>query len=95
MAPRPQRAPAIPRRRGAALAQHASRIGTQLAALYPDAHCALHFETPLQLLVATILSAQSTDARVNLVTPALFRKFRRPADFADHYYCVGAVVFIK
>jgi endonuclease III len=41
-----------------------------LAKLYPDAHCALHHDNPLQLLVATILSAQCTDVRVNLVTPA-------------------------
>ena len=42
---------------------------------YPDAHCALNFETPYQLLVATILSAQCTDERVNMVTPILFKKF--------------------
>jgi endonuclease III len=45
-----------------------------LPAIYPDAHCALAFENPLQLLVATILSAQCTDKRVNLVTPALFQR---------------------
>lgn len=43
--------------------------------LYPDAHCALDFETPFQLLIATILSAQCTDARVNLVTKVLFKKY--------------------
>ena len=43
--------------------------------LYPDAHCELDFETPFQLLVATILSAQCTDKRVNLVTPTLFKRF--------------------
>jgi endonuclease-3 len=43
--------------------------------LYPDAHCELDFTTPLELLVATILSAQSTDKRVNMVTPALFAKY--------------------
>lgn len=42
---------------------------------YPDAECALHHENPLQLLIATILSAQCTDERVNMVTPALFKKF--------------------
>jgi len=46
-----------------------------LGAAYPDARCALHFANPLQLLVATILSAQSTDKRVNMVTPSLFLKY--------------------
>jgi endonuclease-3 len=54
----------------------------RLRAAYPEAHCALHHENPLQLLVATILSAQCTDQRVNLVTPALFRRYRTAADFA-------------
>jgi len=54
----------------------------RLRAVYPDAHCALHHRNPLQLLVATILSAQCTDARVNIVTPALFKKYRTAADFA-------------
>jgi endonuclease-3 len=53
-----------------------------LAGLYPDAVTALRHENPLQLLVATILSAQCTDARVNLVTPALFARYRTAADFA-------------
>ena len=48
---------------------------------YPDAHCALHFTSPLELLIATILSAQCTDVRVNLVTPALFRKYHTAADY--------------
>ncbi len=46
-----------------------------MAATYPDAHIELDFTTPLELLVATILSAQSTDKRVNLVTPALFARY--------------------
>ncbi|HEY2711161.1 MAG TPA: endonuclease III [Chthoniobacterales bacterium] len=50
--------------------------------VYPDAHCELNFKTPLQLLVATILSAQCTDKRVNLVTPSLFARYRSAADFA-------------
>src|SRR5262245_36304305 len=50
---------------------------------YPGAHCELDFRNPLQLLVATILSAQSTDKRVNMVTPALFRKYRTAKDYAD------------
>jgi endonuclease-3 len=61
------------------------RIGPLLRALaktYPDAHCALRHENALQLLVATILSAQCTDVRVNLVTPALFAKYRTAAEFA-------------
>ena len=48
---------------------------------YPDAHCALNFTTPLELLIATILSAQCTDVRVNLVTPALFQKYRTAVDY--------------
>jgi endonuclease-3 len=54
-----------------------------LAATYPDAHCELDYATPLQLLVATILSAQCTDKRVNLVTPALFRRCPTARDFAE------------
>ena len=50
---------------------------------YPEARCELDHETPFQLLVATILSAQCTDARVNLVTPALFRRFPSPAELAS------------
>ena len=55
----------------------------QLKKSYGQAVCALDHENPLQLLVATILSAQCTDKRVNLVTPALFKKYRTPADFAN------------
>jgi endonuclease III len=54
----------------------------RLRATYPNVRCALNHENPLQLLVATILSAQCTDARVNLVTPALFQKYRDAEDFA-------------
>lgn len=53
-----------------------------LARTYPDAHCELNFSTPLELLVATILSAQCTDARVNQVTASLFKKYRSAADYA-------------
>ena len=49
---------------------------------YPDAECALNYRTPLELLIATILSAQCTDVRVNLVTPALFRKYPSPSALA-------------
>jgi len=54
----------------------------RLRAAHPDARCALHHQNPLQLLVATILSAQCTDQRVNLVAPALFRRYHTAADFA-------------
>lgn len=53
-----------------------------LARTYPDARCELDFRTPLELLVATILSAQCTDARVNQVTASLFRKYRTASDYA-------------
>lgn len=53
-----------------------------LPKVYPDAHCELDFQNPLELLVATILSAQCTDKRVNAVTPALFAKYRSAADYA-------------
>src|SRR5882724_10174904 len=50
--------------------------------IYPGAHCELDFKNPLQLLIATILSAQCTDKRVNMVTPALFKKYRTAVDYA-------------
>ena len=50
--------------------------------VYPDAHTELNFKNPLELLIATILSAQCTDKRVNMVTPALFKKYRTAADYA-------------
>lgn len=53
----------------------------RLRAEYPDAHCALEHTTPFELLIATILSAQCTDARVNIVTADLFRKYSGPADY--------------
>lgn len=62
--------------------ERAPLINDALRALYPDAACALHFENPLQLLIATILSAQCTDVRVNMVTPALFKRYRTAKDFA-------------
>jgi endonuclease-3 len=60
----------------------ARRIVRELAKLYPEVECALEYESPLQLLVATILSAQCTDARVNQVTPALFARYPDAAAFA-------------
>ena len=65
-----------------ALVRRARRINRELALLYPDAHCELNFTSPLELLVATILSAQTTDKRVNLVTPVLFARYRTAADYA-------------
>jgi endonuclease III len=65
-----------------ALTRRARRINRVLAETYPDAHCELDFTTPLELVVATILSAQCTDARVNLVTPKLFATYRSAADYA-------------
>jgi endonuclease-3 len=60
----------------------ARKILTRLERAYPDAKIALNFTNPLELLVATILSAQCTDERVNMVTPALFRVYRSAADYA-------------
>ena len=65
-----------------ALTRRARRIHRLLGELYPDAHCELDFACPLQLLVATILSAQTTDQRVNAVTPTLFARYRTAADYA-------------
>jgi endonuclease III len=65
-----------------ALTRRARRINRELADVYPDARCELDFRTPLQLSVATILSAQTTDKRVNEVTPALFQRYRTAADYA-------------
>jgi len=65
-----------------ALKRRARRIHRLLTERYPDAHCELDFSTPLELLVATVLSAQTTDVRVNLVTPALFARYRSAADYA-------------
>lgn len=62
--------------------QHAGKVVRRLAEHYPDAQCALKFHTPVQLLVATILSAQCTDERVNMVTSELFGKYRSAADYA-------------
>jgi len=62
-----------------------ARVAEVIAALrrtYPDAHCELNYSNPLELLVATILSAQCTDKQVNLVTAELFQKYRKPQDYA-------------
>jgi endonuclease-3 len=60
-----------------------ARVLAELASLYPESRCSLEHATPLQLVVATVLSAQTTDAAVNRVTPALFARFRTARDFAD------------
>ena len=62
--------------------KRAGKIVSRLKRAYPEARCSLNFSNPLELLVATILSAQCTDERVNLVTADLFRKYRRAKDFA-------------
>lgn len=67
---------------GLALVRRSRRINRTLAATYPDARCELDFTTPLELLVATVLSAQCTDKRVNLVTPALFARFPDAESYA-------------
>lgn len=67
----------------AARTARAERILAELHRLYPDADCALQHDSALHLLVATILSAQCTDDRVNKVTPALFERYRTAADLAD------------
>jgi endonuclease-3 len=66
-----------------ALTRRARRTNKELAALYPQAHCELDFTSPLELCVATILSAQCTDKRVNEVTPALFRKYTSAHAYAS------------
>ena len=71
----------MPPERTAPAGERVSIVLEQLEAAYPDAHIALDYTTPLECVVATILSAQSTDARVNLVTPGLFAKYRRPHDY--------------
>ena len=62
--------------------ERAATVVERLAAEYPVAECALVHEGPLQLLVATILSAQCTDVRVNMVTPELFKRFPTPTAMA-------------
>ena len=63
--------------------ERAIKVFDRLLEEYPDAECSLDHTNPLELTVATILSAQCTDARVNMVTPALFRTFKTPMDYAE------------
>ena len=80
-----KRSPAAPRRRKSAaeLREHTLVIIRRLRKEYPDAHCELDFKSPYQLLVATILSAQCTDKRVNMVTPKLFATYATPKAMAE------------
>jgi endonuclease-3 len=70
------------RRAKPVLSARAAEISDILVREFPSAKCALYYTTPLELLVATILSAQCTDERVNMVTPALFKKYRSAKEFA-------------
>jgi endonuclease III len=63
--------------------QHTAEIIKRLKKMYPDAHCALNHSNAFELLVATILSAQCTDDRVNIVTATLFRKYQTPEDYLE------------
>jgi endonuclease III len=73
---------ALKARRNPLAPERIAALLERLAAAYPNAECALHHRNAWELLVATVLSAQCTDARVNLVTPGLFKKFPTPTDFA-------------
>lgn len=86
MTTRQRKAKRSPAKRSPATRPPAERIGPIISRLkrhYPDARCALDHGNPLELLVATILSAQCTDVRVNLVTRQLFQKYRSAADYAN------------
>jgi len=72
----------MPRESLAAKTERTANIIAVLQQVYPGAHCELNFTNPLELLVATILSAQCTDKRVNMVTAELFQKYRTARDFA-------------
>jgi len=71
----------MPRESKKAKSERIQKIINGLKKAYPDAHCELNHSNPLELLVATILSAQCTDKRVNIVTADLFRKYRSAADY--------------
>src|SRR5580698_8399821 len=72
----------MPRENTAAKKARTQKVIAALKRVYPNAHCELNFSNPFQLLIATILSAQCTDVRVNLVTAELFKKYKSPKDFA-------------
>src|SRR5881394_3052378 len=71
----------MPRETSEAKTARTRKIIAGLHQAYPDAHCELNFSNPLQLLIATILSAQCTDKRVNIVTADLFKKYHSAADY--------------
>jgi endonuclease-3 len=73
----------VPRESKAARGERATRIYELLSTQYPDAHCELDYRNAYQLAVATILSAQTTDVRVNMVTPVLFERYPNPAALAS------------
>jgi endonuclease-3 len=73
----------MPRETNYAKAARLNKIIAALHKTYPDAHCELNYSNPLELLIATILSAQCTDKRVNIVTAELFRKYRTAVDYAN------------
>ena len=73
----------MPRESATARRQRVALLLERLRSTYPDAHCELDFSNALELLVATILSAQCTDRQVNVVTGSLFRKYRSARDYAD------------
>jgi endonuclease III len=81
--PKKPKRPPMPKETPEQKAKRAQDIIDVLVQVYPDAECALAHENPLQLLIATMLSAQTTDARVNMVTPALFAKYETPQEFAN------------
>ena len=72
----------MPRESKGDLKKRTAKIVTRLKKRFPDATCSLRHDTPLQLLIATILSAQCTDDRVNIVTKDLFAKYKTAAEFA-------------
>ena len=83
---RAEPAPTAPRARGTsrkARVERGEAVAGRLSELYPDSRCSLDFRSPLELLLATILSAQCTDRRVNLVTPELFRRWPTAARLAE------------
>ena len=73
----------MPRETASVLQTQTKKIIAALKKTYPNAHCELNFSNPLELLIATILSAQCTDKRVNIVTAELFKKYRTAKDYAD------------
>ncbi len=75
--------PTKPGRISPQLIERAKKIDATLQAAFPGAKCSLNYANPLQLLIATILSAQCTDARVNMVTPALFARYKTAVEFAE------------